>query len=105
VPPKIFAPAEARLLEIWEYTLETWGEAQADLYLRELIKAIHSLPLQRHLWRSVPDQTLRGVWIVRHQHHFVFFRELPSGSIGIISILHTSMDLPARLKEDTQQIL
>jgi plasmid stabilization system protein ParE len=45
------------------------------------------------------------VWIVRHQHHFVFFRELPSGSIGIISILHTSMDLPARLKEDTQQIL
>ena len=31
---------------------------------------------------------------------FPFFRELSGGSIGVISILHESMDLPTRLKAD-----
>ena len=30
----------------------------------------------------------------------VTFRELSGGSIGVISILHENMDLPARLKDD-----
>ncbi len=40
------------------------------------------------------------VWFLRHRHHFVFFRGLSGGSIGVISILHDNMDLPARLKAD-----
>ena len=40
---KIFAPAEARILGIWNYTLEKWGEAQADNYVLGLIDHIHSL--------------------------------------------------------------
>ena len=30
MPAKIFAPAEARLFEVWDYTLEKWGKEQAD---------------------------------------------------------------------------
>lgn len=100
---KVFAPAEARLLEVWDYTLDKWGEEQADAYLRSLIAAIHALPSQRHRWRPVTDKALRGIWQVRHEHHYVFFRELPSGAIGVISILHENMNLPARLKEDAKQ--
>jgi toxin ParE1/3/4 len=97
---RIFAPAEARLIEIWDYTLEMWGEKQADGYVRALVEEIHSLDNKRHRWRSVPDKSLRGVWFVRHEHHYVFFRELSGGDIGVITILHENMDLPARLKED-----
>ena len=100
---KIFAPAEIRLMEIWDYTLEKWGEQQADSYVHGLIEAIHSLRNQRQRWKRVTEPALRGVWCVRHEHHYVFFRELPSGVIGIISILHENMDLPARLKEDVEQ--
>jgi len=100
MPAKIFAPAEARLIEIWDYTLAKWGEEQADSYVRDLIAVIHDMQGRRHLWRPVADKSLRGVWFLRHRHHFVFFRELSGGIIGVISILHENMDLPARLKAD-----
>lgn len=35
--------AEARLLEIWSYTEENWGEVQADKYLRGLMAAAERL--------------------------------------------------------------
>jgi len=100
MPAKIYAAAEARLIEIWDYTLEKWGEKQADAYVRGLVAAIHSLGGNRHLWRRVPDKTLAGVWFVRHEHHYIFFRELSRGTVGVITVLHESMDLPARIKDD-----
>jgi plasmid stabilization system protein ParE len=39
------------------------------------------------------------VWFVRHEHHYVFFRELSGGVVGVITVLHERMDLPARIKE------
>jgi toxin ParE1/3/4 len=100
---RILPAAESRLIEIWDYTLGKWGQEQADSYVEDLIAAIHDAPNRRTGWRPVPDKSLRGVWFIRHRHHFIFFRELPSGSLGVISILHESMDLPARLKEDAGQ--
>jgi plasmid stabilization system protein ParE len=97
---RIFAPAEARLIEIWDYTLDKWGEKQADSYVCALVEGINSLADQRHRWLPIRDKVLRGVWFVRHEHHYVFFRELSGGNIGVITILHENMDIPARLKED-----
>ena len=98
MPAKIFPAAESRLLDIWDYTLEKWGEKQADAYIRRLVGAIHSLTGNRHLWRRVHDKS--GVWFARHEHHYIFFRELSRGTIGVITVLHESMDLPARIKDD-----
>ncbi len=97
---KIYAPVEARLIEIWDYTFDQWGEDQADTYIRGLIEAIHTVHRQRYRWRPVIDDALRGVWFIRHEHHYMFFRELSDGSLGIISILHESMNIPMKLKED-----
>jgi plasmid stabilization system protein ParE len=44
-----------------------------------------------------------GIWFVHHEHHYLFFRELSDGHVGIISILHENMDLPARLREDADR--
>lgn len=101
---RIFAPARARLLEIWDYTERTWGARQADAYLRSLAAAINKAQTSRSLWRSVRDEQLPGVFYFRHRHHFIFFRQLSTGDIGIISVLHESMDLPARLREDADTL-
>lgn len=97
---KIFPPAEARLIEIWNYTFDTWSEEQADSYLQGLINRIHSVAQKRYSWRPVADRTLRDVWFIRYEKHYIFFRALPEGDLGIISVLHESMNIPARLKED-----
>ena len=101
---KFFPQAEARLIGIWDYTLEKWGEAQADEYVSELVAEIEMAARRRSRWRPVADRALRGVWFFRHRHHFVFFRALLDGGIGVITVLHGSMDIPARLKEDAERI-
>ena len=99
-PPKIFRAAQSRLLEIWNYTEQTWGEKQADTYIRALVAAIDQAQTQRHRWRSLRDRTLPGIYFIRHKHHYIFFRELSDATLGVISILHENMDIPARLRDD-----
>ena len=103
VKVRVFRAARERLLEIWNYTERTWGEEQADRYVRELMEAIHGLHGARHRWRSVTVEALADVFVSRYRHHYLFFRELSSGDIGLISVLHENMDLPARLKEECEK--
>ncbi len=99
---KIYPAAKERILEIWDYTERTWGEDQANTYVRELVQAINAVSGERHRWRRVMDEALNGVFFFRHQHHYIFFRELSKGELGIISILHENMDIPSRLREDSE---
>ncbi len=98
---RILPAARARLLEIWDYTEAQWGESQADKYVRDLISAMDGLGGRRMSWRPVHDAELDGVFFIRHAQHFIFFRSFPDGGVGVISILHESMDIPSRLSEDT----
>ncbi len=97
---KIFSAARERLLQIWDYTDSTWGTQQADKYLRELVASCQALATRRSSWRHVKFGRLKGVYCFHHEHHYIFFRELSVGTIGIVSILHENMDLPNRLKDD-----
>lgn len=98
--PKIYRAAQARLLEIWDYTEQTWGEKQANAYIRSLVEAITQAQMERHRWRPLRDRALPGVFFILHEHHYIFFRELSDDTLGVISILHENMDIPARLHKD-----
>jgi plasmid stabilization system protein ParE len=96
---EISPAARGRIKEIRRYTKKTWGKQQADKYMHGMEKAILTLPSQRHLWRSVDDETLKDIFFTRYEHHYIFFREFKNNSIGIISVLHDHMNIPSRLKE------
>lgn len=96
---RILPAARRRLLEIWGYTARTWGIEQADRYLAGLDSHLSRLLADRAKWR-VPMASIPGVHFSRYEHHYIFFRELSSGEIGIITILHEKMDLPRRFRED-----
>lgn len=98
---RILPAARERILEIWDYTFEKWDEDQADHYVDSLISHLDSIPRERLVWRVVKEKRFKGIYSVRYKHHFIFFREFVS-FIGIISILHESMDIPSRLKEDSK---
>lgn len=97
---KILPVAESRLLAIWRYTRKAWDEEQADSYVTGLVAAIEEVAGSPERWKPIRDPVLRGAWFIRYRHHYIFFRQLPSGYLGVISILHESMDIPRRLKED-----
>jgi len=104
MPAKIYPAAQERLLEIWAYTEKKWSEKQADAYVRELVAEIETVAVERHRWRPVLDEALKGVYFFRHRHHYVFFRELSKKRLGVISVLHEKMDIPSRLREDAERV-
>ncbi len=107
---RLFHTADSRQDEIWDYTLENWGEKQAEKYITELHRHLAKLSSSRLLWRTlpgnlaVPDDLDIPVYFSHFKHHYIFFRKLSNGCIGIMTILHDSMDIPVRLSEDLLQI-
>ena len=99
---KFYPKAQEQLLNIWDYTERTWGEEQANIYIHGLIQVVESAVSQRHLWRPATDNSLLDIFFIRYRHHFIFFRELSKGRLGVISVLHENMDLPVRLKQDVE---
>lgn len=100
---EIYPAARERLLQIWDYTERTWGEEQADAYVRGIVAAAQDLWRQQIHWKPIRGDRFPGAWYIRHEHDYLFFRELPDGDIGIISILHENMDLPARFRDDVER--
>lgn len=96
---------------IWRDTAKLWGEDKADTYIRGLHGHLEKLCITRALWRSLPigltlPADIKGVINVsRYRRHYLFFRELPSGKIGVMSILHERMDIPARLMEELEKLV
>lgn len=68
--------------------------------MHELFAALHA---NKYLWRIVPHDSLSGAFFFKHQTHVVFFRELPSGCLGILAVLHDTQDIPKRLAEITDE--
>ena len=97
---KIYPPARRRLIEIWHYTDKTWGEKKADKYIRGLFEAIDKAASSKYLWRKVAHEEMGDIFFIRYGRHYIFFRELSNGVLGVVNVLHDSMDIPNRLKED-----
>lgn len=97
---EIFPAARRSLLEIWHYSEQHWGESQADKYIRGLHEAISKAAGDKGSWRVLGQPELRDLYYIRYEKHFIFFRLLTTGVLGVISILHEKMDIPNRLRED-----
>lgn len=103
---RFYPRADAAQDKIWRDTSDTWGEAQADTYIRGLHAHLQRLCDNRLIWRrlpqklAVPSDIKRKAYFSRYERHFVFFRELGNGDVGVMSILHERMDLPVRLRDD-----
>lgn len=89
--------ARADLLEIWNRTVETWGEAQADAYLDDIGCAIETLA-------EFPKMGVDCSWLrngyrrLSVNHHLVFY-QVVGDTIEIIRVLHERTDVERHLEE------
>ena len=92
--------ASWRLDEIYRHTREHWGELQAERYLTGLFDAFERIESRGVVSRPVPaDFGVQG-YFFRYQRHFVYWRRLADGRIGIVTILHERMHQLERFRED-----
>lgn len=100
---RFFSAADKRQDGIWDYTLGKCGEQKAVEYIRGMHDAVAKAAENPQLWRRIERKGFEKVFYIRYEKHFIFFRLLSGGVLGIISILHERMDIPARLREDIKE--
>jgi toxin ParE1/3/4 len=80
------------LSDIWNYTVETWSEVQADKYYKLLLNACTAVAQKPHTGKAYKEiyPNLNGKKISKH---IIFYIIMEDQSIEIIRILHERMDL------------
>jgi toxin ParE1/3/4 len=97
---RVQAGAGHRLDEIYTYTRDTWGDAQADRYIRGLFERFEAIAERRFPWRAIPAALGVDGFVCRYERHFIYWKLLDDHSIGIVTILHERMHQIERLHAD-----
>ena len=93
----ILRPGAVRDIEqIWTYTANRWGAAQAERYIRQIRDACATLATGEHTGTDASD-VLPAYRKIRAGRHIVFFRAQPDGVVEIVRILHERMDAASHL--------
>ena len=92
--------ASQRLDEIYAYTRDRWGEAQADAYVRGLFGCFDRIARRETPWRAIPAEFGVDGFFSRYEHHYVYWRLLSDGSVGIVTVLHERMHQTDRFRDD-----
>jgi toxin ParE1/3/4 len=93
--------AEADLLEIGSYTLQTWGVDQVIRYLDQLEACCQRLANIPASGRSCAD-VRPGLRRMEHGKHVIFYRQQQRGGIVISRILHQRMLPGEQAIDDTE---
>jgi len=92
--------ASHRIDEIYRYTLAQWGAEQAETYIIGLFDAFAKVETHEVLSRPIPAELGVDGFFFRFKKHFVYWRYLSTGDIGIVTILHQCMHQIERVKGD-----
>ena len=86
------------LSSIWEYTVNTWSEIQADKYYFLLLEACQGLADGMISGRNYPEINT-DIFGYRIGQHILFYRKLSADKIEIARIIHGKMDLKISILE------
>jgi toxin ParE1/3/4 len=92
--------AGRRLDQIYAYTRETWGEVQAERYIRGLFERFEAIASRRFAWRAIPAEFGVDGYVCRYEKHFIYWKLLANGDIGVVTVLHERMHQIERFRED-----
>ena len=97
---RVPAAAGQRLDEIFAYIRETWGQDQAETCIRTLFACFERIASRDLVWRVVPAEFGVEGFYTRCQHHYVYWRILSDGAVGIVTVLHERMHQMPCFRED-----
>jgi toxin ParE1/3/4 len=92
--------AAHRIDDIYVYTRDQWGEAQAERYIEGLFARFEAIAAREFPWRAIPAEFGVSGFVCKHEHHFIYWKLLGDGTVGIVTILHERMHQIGRLKDD-----
>ena len=97
---RIQEAASHRLDEIYRYTSQQWNDEQASRYVTGLFDAFERVDTHQTMSKPVPAAFGVNGYFFRYERHFVYWRRLANGDVGIVTILHERMHQLDRFRED-----
>lgn len=97
---RIQQAASHRLDDIYRYTRDRWGEAQANRYVTGLFDAFARIETHDVTSRPIPAEFGVDGYVFRYERHLVYWRRLSNGDSGIVTVLHERMHQIERFRED-----
>ena len=94
------AAASHRLDDIYRYTRDRWGAGQAERYITGLFAAFDRIESRGVVSKPIPAEFEVEGFYFRYERHFVYWRRLSNGDIGIATILHERMHQINRFRDD-----
>jgi len=85
------------LREIERYSVKEWGRKTADKYLDDIAAALDRLSENPEILNIEPD-LIPGLYFYRVRKH-ILVCDFQGEPVIVLTVIHTSMDLPARLME------
>ena len=82
--------------EIWNYTVETWSENQAEIYYSLLIDSCQELANKMNLGKSY-DVVEKNILGFKTGQHVIFYRIVTEKEIEVVRILHGMMNMKNHL--------
>lgn len=92
--------AVARLKEIFSYTKDNWGEMQAHLYIEGMFACFKQIAEDKALSHPIPAEFEVIGFYTRYEKHYIYWKALQSGQIGIVTVLHERMHQMERFRDD-----
>lgn len=82
--------------EIWNYTVKTWTENQAEIYYSLLIDSCQELANKPNKGKSY-EVVEKNVLGFKTGQHVIFYRIVTEKEIEVVRILHGMMDMKNHL--------
>jgi toxin ParE1/3/4 len=92
--------AGERLDEIFTYSLEVSGQAQAEKYLRGMFERFEEIAARAFPWSPIPAEFGVDGYVCKYGRHFIYWKLLDDGVVGIVTILHERMHQIDRFGDD-----
>ncbi|MES9853997.1 MAG: type II toxin-antitoxin system RelE/ParE family toxin [Candidatus Thiodiazotropha sp. L084R] len=87
--------AEQDLIDIWSYSFNKWGEAQADRYLDRLNAGFSLVAKNPQMCRQ-RKECEQPAYIHLCEHHLIVYA-FNSKTVTIVRVLHESMNIEIQL--------
>jgi len=83
--------ASLKIDEIYRYTIKTWEKKQAKIYINGLFESFNNIGSNLVVSYPMPaDFGIDGFYL-RYEKHYIYWKYLDNGDIGIVTVLHERM--------------
>jgi toxin ParE1/3/4 len=73
---------------------------QAEHYIRGLFERFEAIAARRFAWRPIPVEFGVDGFVCRYERHFIYWKRVNDGDVGIVTVLHERMHQLDRFRED-----